>query len=91
MRRKDFNRKSTDTGGNAEDDFSESAAGMPIEVFLTEYRRLVQGYLWVRAKMLHVNEFLKVADFEREMHKGTERKGPREVRVIWNRTETKPK
>jgi len=93
--RKEPNKKSPakDQGRRAEDrkpeseDYSEEAAKLQAHVFAKKYRKRAQGFLWNRARLLNVGDFIKIAGFEREVAKQTGSKRPREVRVVWTKTE----
>jgi hypothetical protein len=67
--------------------FSPEAARLQAHVFAKRYRKQAQGFLWNRAKLLNVGDFIKIAGFEREFAKETGSKGPREVRVIWTKND----
>jgi len=69
------------------EEFSPEAARLQAHVFAKRYRKQAQGFLWNRAKLLNVGDFIKIAGFEREFTKQTGSKGPREVRVIWTKND----
>lgn len=69
------------------EEFSAEIARLQAHVFAKRYRKRAQGFLWNRAKLLNVGDFIKIAGFEREFTKQTGSKGPREVRVIWTKAE----
>ena len=93
--RQEPNKKSgaKDQGRSVEDgnpegsDYSPEVAKLQAHVFAKKYRKRAQGFLWNRAKLLNVGDFIKIAGFERELTKQTGSKGPREVRVVWTKTE----
>jgi len=72
------------------DMFSVEAARLHAHVFAKKYRKQAQGFLWHRAKFLNLGDFIKIAGFERECTKQTGSKGPREVRVIWTKSDQTP-
>jgi hypothetical protein len=69
------------------EEFSAEIARLQAHVFAKKYRKRAQGFLWNRAKLLNVGDFIKIAGFEREFTKQTGSKGPREVRVVWTKAE----
>jgi hypothetical protein len=85
--------QSRDTGklNSGQEQFSAEAARLQAHVFAKRYRKQAQGFLWHRAKILNIGDFIKIAGFERESAKQTGWKGPREVRVIWTKSDQTPK
>jgi hypothetical protein len=66
-----------------EDSDERKGEHMELAEFVTEYRRKVQGYLWKREDKITVADLLKLAELERETHKHSQSKRPRELRVVW--------
>lgn len=83
---KDEGRRAGDRNPKSEE-FSPEVARLQAHVFAKKYRKQAQGFLWHRAKLLTVGDFIKIAAFEREFTTQTRSKGPREVRVVWTKND----
>jgi hypothetical protein len=56
---------------------------MELAEFVTRYRRKVQGYLWSQCDKITLGDLVKLSEMEKETRKQLDRKGSRELRVIW--------
>ena len=63
--------------------FNKSAVDMDFDEFVTEFRRIVQGYLWLRADKITVGDLVRLRELERESEQKRESKRPKELRVVW--------
>jgi hypothetical protein len=64
------------------------ATQMDLAEFASEFRRRVQGSLWLRADKITVGDLVRLKEVEDESEKKAESKRPRELRVVWiNKTE----
>jgi len=59
------------------------ATQMELDEFAGEFRRRVQGSLWLRADKITVGDLLRLKELEEENRKKVESKRPRELRVVW--------
>ena len=56
---------------------------MELPEFVTRYRSKIQGYLWERTDKITVGDFIKLMELEQETRKQLDKKGSRELRVVW--------
>jgi hypothetical protein len=71
-------------------EYNATAAAMDLHDFVTEFRQKVQGFLWERADKITIGDLVKLTELERETRKQSESKRPREIRIVWLRSEPKP-
>ena len=70
-------------------EYNAAAAAMDLHDFVTEFRQKVQGFLWERADKITIGDLVKLTELERETRKQSESKRPRELRIVWLRSEPK--
>jgi hypothetical protein len=80
--------RKSDTKGAPE--YNATAAAMDLHDFITKFRQKVQGFLWERADKITIGDLVKLTELERETRTQSESKRPRELRIVWLRSEPKP-
>jgi hypothetical protein len=61
----------------------KSAAAMDFDEFVTGFRRIVQGYLWLRADKITVSDLVRLRELEKETEQRRESNRPKELHVVW--------
>jgi hypothetical protein len=61
----------------------KSAAEMDFDEFVTKFRRLAQGHLWLRADKITVADLVRLRELEESSEQKTEGKRPKELHVVW--------
>lgn len=59
------------------------ATEMELSEFATEFRRRVQGSLWVRVDKVTMGDLVRLKEIEEESERETDYKEPKELRVVW--------
>lgn len=59
------------------------ATEMELGEFATEFRRRVQGSLWLRVDKATIGDLVRLKEIEEDSERKIERKEPRELRVVW--------
>ena len=59
------------------------AMEMELYDFVTEFRRRVQGSLWLRVDKITVGDLVRLKEIEEERERKADYKEPKELRVVW--------